>query len=77
MDKVVKTIWVLMSPDNQSYDDKYAQEVIQDAAEKMDVTVAFTGRTRDTGFGQEKEIIVEGKKHDIELFEACLEMTLY
>lgn len=72
-----KYLWILTSPDNGHWDEVFANEIITSCAERAGVAVHFTGRTRDAGFGQEKEIVVEGNEQDIEFFESCINDSLY
>jgi len=72
-----KNIWVLINPDNGHWDEEFAQETITSCAESAGVSVHFTGRTRDTGFGQEKQIVVKGNERDIEFFESRIDESLY
>ena len=73
----MKNIWILTSPDNGHWDEEYALEVLGWCAERAGVSLDFTGQTRDAGFGQEKEIVVEGNEQDIEFFESCINESLY
>lgn len=70
--KQTKEIWVLTSPDNGNYDEKFAQEEIQAQADRFDLTITATGKTRDGGFGQETEYTVCGTPANIQLFEDAL-----
>ena len=72
-----KYIWVLESPDNDHWDEKFAQEEISRIAQKWNVHVAPTSETRDQGHGQERVYVVQGKEEDISEFESELNEALY
>lgn len=74
---MVKTIWVLTSPDNEHYDEEYAVRTVQNLAWRAEIKATATGRTRDAGFGHEQEYELEGEEKDIEFFESCLKDALY
>ena len=72
-----KYIWVLESPDNEHWDEKFAREEIARISQKWNVQVAPTSETRDQGHGLERVFIVQGKEEDINEFESELEVALY
>jgi len=72
-----KYIWVLESPDNEHWDEKFAREEIARISQKWNVQVAPTSETRDQGHGLERVFIVQGKEEDINEFESELNEALY
>jgi hypothetical protein len=74
---VEKNIWVLMSPDNEHYDEKFAQEEIDRLCKKWNVKAVSTSQTRDGGHGQERLFIVSGEPEAVNEFGKKLEEALY
>lgn len=72
-----KNIWVLMSPDNEHYDEKFAKEEISRLCKKWDVKAVSTSQTRDSGHGQERLFIVSGEPEAVKEYESELEEALY
>ena len=72
-----KTLWVLMNPDNNHWDEGFAKETLNRLAKKWEVEVTETGETRDTGFGQERKFILSGEEENILAFEEELDEVLY
>ena len=72
-----KNIWVLMSPDNEHYDEKFAKEEISRLCKKWNVKAVSTSQTRDGGHGQERLYVVSGNSEAVEEFEKELEVALY
>lgn len=75
--KVEKNIWILITPDNEHYDEKFAQEEIDRLCKKWDVKAVSTSQTRDGGHGQERLYAVSGEPEAVEEFEKELEEALY
>lgn len=75
--KVEKDIWVLMNPDNEHWDEKFAQEEISRLSKKWDVKAVSTSQTRDSGHGQERLFVVSGEPEAVSEFEKELEVALY
>lgn len=73
-----KTLWVLMNPDNEHWDEEFAREELERLAKKWEVEIIETiGETQDTGFGQEVLFILEGEEENILAFEEELDEVLY
>ena len=72
-----KDIWVLITPDNEHWDEKFAQEEIDRLCKKWDVKAVSTSQTRDSGHGQERLFIVSGEPEAVEEFEKELDVALY
>ena len=72
-----KNIWILINPDNEHWDEKFAQEEIDRLCKKWNVKAVSTSQTRDGGHGQERLYIVSGNPEAIEEFEKELEEALY
>ena len=72
-----KNIWILINPDNEHWDEKFAQEEIDRLCKKWDVKAVSTSQTRDGGHGQERLYIVSGNPKAIEEFEKELDVALY
>ena len=72
-----KNIWILMSPDNEHWDEKFAQDEIARLCKKWNVKSVATAQTRDSGFGQERLFLVSGDPEAVEEFEKELNETLY
>jgi len=74
---VEKNIWVLMSPDNEHYDEKFAKEEISRLCKKWNVKAVSTSQTRDGGHGQERLYVVSGNSEAVNEFESELDEALY
>ena len=72
-----KYTWYLESPDNEHWNEKFAQEEISRISQKWNVHVTPTSITRDRGYGLEHIYIVQGKEEDIIEFESELNEALY
>lgn len=72
-----KDIWVLITPDNEHYDEKFAQEEISRLSKRWNVKAVSTSQTRDGGHGQERLFIVSGEPEAVKEFESELEEALY
>ena len=72
-----KTIWFLMTPDNEHWDEEFAREDLERLAKKWEVEIIETGETQDTGFGQEILFILSGEEENILAFEEELDEVLY
>ena len=72
-----KNIWVLMSPDNEHYDEKFAKEEISRLCKKWNVKAVSTSQTRDGGHGQERLYVVSGNSEAVNEFESELDEALY
>ena len=72
-----KNIWILITPDNEHYDEKFAQEEIDRLCKKWDVKAVSTSQTRDSGHGQERLFIVSGEPEAVKEYESELEEALY
>ena len=72
-----KEIWILMNPDNEHWDEKFAQEEISRISQKWNVKAVSTSQTRDSGHGQERLFIVSGDPEAVEEFEKELDVALY
>ena len=72
-----KYIWVLESPDNEHWDEKFAQEEIDRLCKKWRVKAVSTSQTRDSGHGQERLYIVSGEPEAVKEFEKELDVALY
>lgn len=72
-----KEIWVLENPDNEHWDEKFAQEEISRISQKWNVKAVSTSQTRDGGHGQERLFIVSGEPEVVNEFEKELEEALY
>ena len=75
--KVEKNIWILITPDNEHYDEKFAQEEIDRLCKKWNVKAVSTSQTRDGGHGQERLFIVSGEPEAVKEYESELEEALY
>ena len=71
------SLWVLINPDNNHWDEGFAKETLERLAKKWDIEVTETGETRDTGFGQEVLFILSGEEENILAFEEELDEVLY
>ena len=71
------SLWVLMNPDNNHWNEEFAREELERLAKKWDIEVTETGETRDTGFGQEVLFILEGEEENVLAFEEELDEVLY
>jgi len=60
-----KTLWVLMNPDNEHWDEEFAREELNRLAKKWEVEILETGETQDAGFGQERKFILSGEEENI------------
>lgn len=72
-----QTLWVLMSPDNNHWDEGFAREELERLAKKCGVEFLETGETRDTGAGQERKFVLDGDEEDIYCLVAELDEALY
>ena len=72
-----KTLWVLMNPDNEHWDEEFAREELNRLAKKWEVEILETGETQDAGFGQEVLFILSGEEENILAFEEELDEALY
>ncbi len=72
-----KNIWILITPDNEHYDEKFAQEKIDRLCKKWNVKAVSTSQTRDGGHGQERLFIVSGEPEAVKEFESELNEALY
>lgn len=72
-----KTLWVLMNPDNEHWDEEFAREELNRLAKKWEVEILETGETQDAGFGQEVLFILLGEEENILAFEEELDEILY
>ena len=63
----------IVNPDSESYDEKFFAETVEYLSGEFDVEADWTGKTRDSGYGQEKEFLLKGKREDVELFVSRLE----
>jgi len=72
-----KTLWVLMNPDNEHWDEEFAREELNRLAKKWEVEILETGETQDAGFGQEVLFILEGEEENVLAFEEELDEALY
>jgi hypothetical protein len=72
-----KNIWILITPDNEHYDEKFAQEEISRLSKRWNVKAVSTSQTRDSGHGQERLFIVSGEPEAVNEFEKELEEALY
>lgn len=72
-----KTIWFLMTPDNEHWDEEFAREELERLAKKWEVEIIETGETQDAGFGQEILFILLGEEENILVFEEELDEILY
>ncbi len=72
-----KTLWVLMTPDNEHWDEDFAREELERLAKKWDIEVTETGETRDAGFGQGVLFILSGEEENIFALEEELDEILY
>lgn len=75
--KVAKDIWVLMNPDNEHWDEKFAQEEIGRLCKRWNVKAVSTSQTRDSGHGQERLYVVSGNSEAVEEFKKELDVALY
>ena len=76
-DHMEKNIWVLMTPDNEHWDEKFAQEEIDRLSKRWNVKAVSTSQTRDGGHGQERLYVVSGEPEAISEFESELDVALY
>jgi metal-responsive CopG/Arc/MetJ family transcriptional regulator len=72
-----KYIWVLENPDNEHWDEKFAQEEISRISQKWNVKAVSTSQTRDSGHGQERLYVVSGNSEAVEEFKKELDVALY
>lgn len=72
-----KDIWVLMNPDNEHWDEKFAQEEISRLSKKWNVKAVSSPQTRDGGHGQERLYVVSGNSEAVEEFKKELDVALY
>ena len=72
-----KTLWVLMNPDNEHWDEEFAREELNRLAKKWEVEILETGETRDVGFGQEEKFILGGEEENIVFLQEELDEVLY
>ena len=72
-----KYIWVLENPDNEHWDEKFAQEEIDRLCKRWNVKAVSTSQTRDSGRGQERLFVVSGEPEAISEFESELNEALY
>ena len=72
-----KTIWFLMTPDNEHWDEEFAREELERLAKKWEVEIIETGETQDTGFGQEILFILSGEEENILSLEEELNESLH
>ena len=75
--KVEKNIWILITPDNEHYDEKFAKEEISRLCKRWNVKAVSSPQTRDSGHGQERLFVVSGEPEAISEFEKELEVALY
>ena len=71
------SLWVLMNPDNEHWDEEFAREELNRLAKKWEVEILETGETQDAGFGQEVLFILSGEEENILAFEEELDEVLY
>mgnify|MGYP000897900577 CR=1 FL=1 len=72
-----KKIWIIITPDNEHWDEKFAQEEIDRLCKKWNVKAVSTSQTRDSGHGQERLFIVSGEPEAVKEYESELEEALY
>jgi len=72
-----KTLWVLMNPDNEHWDEEFAREELNRLAKKWEVEILETGETQDAGFGQEVLFILSGEEENILALQEELDEILY
>lgn len=72
-----KEIWVLINPDNEHYEESFAQEKIDRLSKKFGVKTISTAQTRDSGYGQERLYSVSGDPEAVKEFETELNGVLY
>jgi hypothetical protein len=71
------SFWLLTEPDNGHYDSEYAAEIINVLAKRYGVKIHRTSQTRDSGFGREEKLLLEGEPENIEMFVNAVEDELY
>lgn len=76
-EKEQKEIWVLMNPDNEHWNEEFAQDEIDRLCKKWNVKAVATTKTRDSGHGQERLFIVSGEPEAVLEFEKELDEVLY
>ena len=65
-----KTIWFLMTPDNEHWDEEFARgEQLNVMKQPMGSRNNQTGETQDTGFGRGISFILSGEEENILAFE--------
>ena len=72
-----KNIWILINPDNEHWDEKFAQEEISRLSKRWNVKAVSTSQTRDSGHGQERLYVVSGEPEAVKEYESELEEALY
>lgn len=74
---MIEEVYFLMEPDDGHYNRQYAEEIINELAERYEVVLMRTHETRDTGFGQEELFLVEGNPGNIDAFVDAVNDALY
>lgn len=74
---MIEKIWILVAPDNGHWDESFAVDTILNAAEEAGVEAIIGSQTRDTGFGQERLIVVKGNEENVDFFERLINERLY
>lgn len=72
-----KEVWIMINPDNDSYDVNYAYEIIEVLSKRLGIDIYSRNITRDQGNGTEEKFVLVGEKEDIELFEQFIKDELY
>ena len=71
------SLWVLMNPDNNHWNEEFARQELTRLAGKWGVQFLETGETRDSGAGQERKFVLEGDEEDVYNLVAELDEALY
>ena len=75
---VTERIWLVVEPDNESYDRKSAGAALDRLKAEENLSIEWTGNTRDHGEGREEEYFVTGFQNTIDsiyvmFWDRCVE----